>query len=71
MAYYYGWNTSGPYTATIKVNDKIVYTDTTEGVGPNSARASQGHIMLPVSTGDVVTGLSGVGESYFIPGKWV
>jgi len=71
VSHYYGWNTTQPYKAEIKVNGKTVYTDTTEAPAPNGARASQGHIMFPVSTGDQVTGLNSDTPSYFVPGKWV
>ncbi len=72
VAHYYGYSTSGTYTAQIKINNKIVFSDTTEAPSPNQARASRGQIMLPIDVGDVVTGLSATDTNcYFIPGKWV
>lgn len=71
-ASYYGYNTNGIYTAIIKVNNKTVWTDSTEATAPNGTRASRGTIMIPLCKRDTITGLSGVAEdSYFIPGKWV
>ena len=70
-AAYYGYSTTSTYTAVIKVNGKTVYSDTTEATSPNGARASQGIVMVPVCSGDEITGLSpDISSSYFIPGKW-
>ena len=74
IAHYYGYSTSGLYRSNVLINNKIAHSDTTEATAPNNARTAEGKIMLPISAGDVVTGLSsGGGEpnSYFVPGKWV
>ena len=73
MAGYYGYSTSGAYTASVKINNKTIFSDTTEAASSNGARASRGQIMIPVSVGDKATwnNASNVEASYFIPGKWV
>ena len=70
---YYGYSTTGIYTANVKVNNKLVNSVSMEAQAPNGARAVQGHIMIPVNVGDVVTFPNSGNEntSYFIPGKWV
>lgn len=73
VAGYYGYSTSGAYTASVKINNKTIFSDTTEAASSNGARASRGQIMIPVSVGDKATwnNASNVEASYFIPGKWV
>ena len=70
---YYGYSTTEAYTATIRVNNKTVGSYTTEATAPNGARASRGHLMIPVDAGDVVTfpNNGNTYTSYFVPGKWV
>lgn len=70
IVHYYGYNANLPYTATIKVNNKVVYSDTTEADAPNGARASQGDIMIQVSSGDTVVNETGNKNMLFVPGKW-
>lgn len=70
---YYGYATSGTYTANVKVNNKLANSVSVEAPAPNGARAAQGHIMIPVDAGDIVTfpNSGNANTSYFVPGKWV
>lgn len=74
-AHYYNYKTTGhSNTSSIFVNGVRVITDTTEAKTSQGAMASQGTCLIPISTGDVVTGMTKStedGDCKFIPGKWV
>lgn len=71
--HYYGYSTNKTHEIWIKVNNTKVFDQIQEATAPNTARALQGDVMFPVSTGDVITqsGALAGRSAIFIPGKWV
>ena len=69
----YGYSTSSTYEATLSVNGVSVYYDSVEATSGSGTRSVNSGVLIPVSAGDVVTGMSTVNAgptSKFIPGKW-
>ena len=69
----YGYSTSSTYEATLSVNGVSVYYDSVEATSGSGTRSVNSGVLIPVSAGDVVTGMATVNAgptSKFIPGKW-
>ena len=69
----YGYSTSSTYEATLSVNGVSVYYDSVEATSGTGTRSVNSGVLIPVSAGDVVTGMATVNAgptSKFIPGKW-
>ena len=69
----YGYSTSTTYEATLSVNGVSVYYDSVEATSGSGTRSVNSGVLIPVSAGDVVTGMATVNAgptSKFIPGKW-
>ena len=69
----YGYSTSSTYEATLSVNGVSVYYDSVEATSGTGTRSVNSGVLIPVSAGDVVTGMATVDAgptSKFIPGKW-
>ena len=69
----YGYSTSSAYEATLSVNGVSVYYDSVEATSGTGTRSVNSGVLIPVSSGDVVTGMATVNAgptSKFIPGKW-
>lgn len=69
----YGYSTSSTYEATLSVNGVSVYYDSVEATSGSGTRSVNSGVLIPVSAGDVVTGMATVDAgptSKFIPGKW-
>ena len=69
----YGYSTSTTYEATLSVNGVSVYYDSVEATSGSGTRSVNSGVLIPVSAGDVVTGMATVdagSTSKFIPGKW-
>ena len=69
----YGYSTSSTYEATLSVNGVSVYYDSVEAVSGSGTRSVNSGVLIPVSAGDIVTGMATVNAgptNKFIPGKW-
>ena len=69
----YGYSTSSTYEATLSVNGVSVYYDSVEATSGTGTRSVNSGVLIPVSAGDVVTGMATVDAgptNKFIPGKW-
>lgn len=69
----YGYSTSSTYETTLSVNGVSVYYDSVEATSENKTRSINSGVLIPVSAGDVVTGMATVDAgptNKFIPGKW-
>lgn len=69
----YGYSTSSTYETTLSVNGVSVYYDSVEATSGSGTRSVNSGVLIPVSAGDVVTGMAMVNAgptNKFIPGKW-
>ena len=69
----YGYSTSSTYETTLSVNGVSVYYDSVEAASGTGTRSVNSGVLVPVSAGDVVTGMATVNAgptNKFIPGKW-
>lgn len=69
----YGYSTSSTYEATLSVNGVSVYYDSVEATSGAGTRSVNSGVLIPVSAGDIVTGMATVNAgptNKFIPGKW-
>lgn len=69
----YGYSASSTYETTLSVNGVSVYYDSVEATSGSGTRSVNSGVMIPVSAGDVVTGMATVNAgptNKFIPGKW-
>ena len=69
----YGYSTSSTYETTLSVNGVSVYYDSVEAISGSGTRSVNSGVLIPVSAGDVVTGMATVNAgptNKFIPGKW-